>query len=838
MRGGFLVLLILLLVLPAHSITHLPHSSTPSTFPWSDPAQPIPDRVEALLAAMTETDKLWQLQRPSYTPSIPSTGCGILEFPTIIASSKNATQVAANRNAVQRAFLSAGPGARLGIPASFRLFSIHGAEGFGTTFPEGPGLGATWDVDLAAQVATVVASEGRALGADIYLPVINLWADARFGRQEEGFSEEPTLTSALAAAMVLGAQGSLSVPPDAYLEPPSPWTPDSTPPIATFFKHVGAYGAAAGGLNGARADAPELTVKDIYLRPWRRVAVSGARGAMPSHQTVLNVPAHASPWLLTSVLRGEYNWSSAVFLSDTGDVAALAAFRICAGDAACAALALNAGVDVEQPPGSTFLSLPAAIAQNLTSQAAVDDAVRRILTHKFSIRLFDDPYVNETLAADVVNAPAHRALAQKVAEEGTVLLINRPSPAAAATAVASASSATAATPLLPLPADASLTVAVVGPNGGCGTSGSGAGTSPLCEAQLDFLGNYAEGAGAPPSTGVPTIAESIAASGFAKSVVYARGSNINDMNLSYIPAAVSAAQASDITVAVLGDSTASCGEGQDRDDLDLPGGQLPLLQALVATGRPVVVVLINCRAATFGAADGNSLLAGVSALLVAWRAGQMGGPAVANLLFGAANPSGRLPNSWIKGVGQSNGGASPWLQQRVSLFGGPSTGAEGRRYGGYVDSPNGDGMPLFPFGFGLGYTPFVLSAFAASVDAPGNLTHPLSVSLTVTNAGTAVAGSCVVQVYIQDPVGASLSVRPWKRLVGFVRVADIQPGEARGVALPLRADDVGFVGDDGTLAVRAGTYTLSAGQSSVDDDAAGMQAEVTVGQTYAVGLWA
>ena len=170
--------------------------------------------------------------------------------------------------------------------------------------------------------------------------MINLWSDARFGRQQEGYSEEPTLTSALAAAAVEGAQGSLGLAPDAYLDP--------TTQVAVLFKHVGAYAAASGGMNGARADVPEHTVREVYLKPWRRAAAAGARGVMPSHNTVLNVPAHGSTWLLRDRLRGDFNWTLGLFLSDTGDVAALRAFRLCADDAACAALALSAGVDIEQ----------------------------------------------------------------------------------------------------------------------------------------------------------------------------------------------------------------------------------------------------------------------------------------------------------------------------------------------------------------------------------------------------------------------------------------------------------------------------------------------------------
>ena len=783
-------------------------AGAPPARSWLDPSAPVLQRVDALLAEMTQAEKLAQLARPQWDPALAATGVGLLEFPAFTANASSATDVVRARNAAQRALLAAGPGARLGLPAAFRLFSIHGSEAFGVTFPEGPGLGASWDPELVADVAAAMAAEGAALGADMAFFVIHMIADARFGRQQEGFSEEPVLTGALAAACVRGAHGAAGVvPPDAYLVPP-PASPDAggaTGVLAALFKHLGAYGAAAGGLNGGRADVPEHTVRESYLRPWRRAAAAGSRGLMPSHNSVLNAPAHASTWLLRDRIRGELNQSLALIVSDTGDVAALGpgGFRVCATDAACAARALNAGVDIEQVPGALYQALPAAIAQGLTSQAAVDAAVRRVLLHKFSTRLFDAPFTNESLAAAVVNSAPHRALAQRAAEQGAVLLVNRRG-------------------LLPLRDDGSLRVAVVGPNGGCGAGGSGAGTLPLCDAQAAMLGNYAS-AGAPPPTGVATVAQALADAGGGgrgpASVVFARGSNIDDTDGSLLPAAVAAAAAADVVVAVLGDSTSSCGESEDRDSLDLPGGQLALLAALVATGKPLVLVLVAGRTATFGAQDGNPLLAGVGALLMAWRPGSMGGPALADLLLGRANPSGRLPMSWLRTAGQAGSGASPWLQERVAIFGGgPPVGAEGRRYGSYWHAGNPT-SPLFAFGEGLSYTNFSYGNLSVAVAPPGSANasaFPVTVRLTVTNTGGR-AGSSVVQAYVQDPVGATLTVRPWKRLVGFARVPDVPPGGSVALELPLRGDDLAAVDDAMALALLPGAYTLSVGESSVAD---------------------
>lgn len=772
--------------------------------PWLQPNATIPQRVAALLPELTLTDKLWQLQRDGGTPE---TGVGLMESRSIVAGAGRPSDVARAYNAAVRAYLAAGPGARVGLPPAWRTLATHGGEAFGTVFPQGPALAASWDADAVAATAAAAAAEARALGISLTTFVINLWADARFGRQEEGFSEEPALTAALAAACVAGASGGAPAP-DAYVLPPA---------APALFKHVGAYGAAAGGLNGGRADVPELTVLDVYLKPWRRAAAAGARGVMPSHNTVLGVPAHASPWLLTQQLRGVYGMGG-FFLSDTGDVAALRDYRLCSDDASCAALALRAGVDVEQPPGATYLSLGDAVARGLVNASAIDAAVARVLTHKFSAGLFDAPFVDEAAADAVVNSPAHQALAAATAEAGCVLLKNE----------------RGALPLLPgsPPPPSPLRVAVIGPLGGCGDAGSGASGgpgAPLCAAQAALLGNY-DGLGPPPLTGVPTVAEALAAVGGARvAVSFARGANVDDGNTSLVPAAAAAAAAADAVVLVLGDDTASSAEGSDRDDLDLPGGQLALLAAVTAArrgGAPLVVVLVNGRTATFGAADGNALLDAVDALLVAWRPGQAGGSAVARLLLGDAAPSGRLPNSWVRAVGQAGGSASPWLQQRVSLFGEARTGAEGRGYAGYWHAANPP-TPLFAFGEGLGYTTFAAgNVTAALAGAPA---APLLVAVDVRNTGGR-AGTTVVQVYGQDPVGGAdaLVVRPWKRLLGWARVADLAPGEVRRVSVAVLADDLAYYGDDAALRVHAGNYTVSAGLSSVADGGPGQVVVVDV----------
>ncbi len=762
---------------------------------------PVLERVFSLLKLMSQDEKLYQLLRGQEfdNATMPSTGIGMLEMGSIFAGANTPSQAAASRNAVMRAFLSAGPGAKYGLPVSFRTLATHGGEAFGTIFPQGPGIGASFDVNLARNIGTVMALETRVLGIDLLTFVIHMVSDARFGRQEEGFSEEPVLTSAMAAASVEGAQGGFGIAPDAYIL--FPYAP-------TLFKHLGAYGSPAGGLNGMRADVTEYTLRDSMMRPWRAAANAGSRGVMPSHNSVLNCPAHANSHLLNDLLRKDCNQSLALILSDTGDVSALRQFRLCDSDASCAALALTAGVDVEQPPGQTYLALPQAIEAGLVTQAAVDAAVTRVLVHKFSSGAFDNPYVNETFADDVVNCEIHRTLARQAAEASSVLLKNENG-------------------TLPLKIGSRLLV--LGPLGGCGETSSSSSSSSsnrgssLCEAQEAMLGNYAPNQ--PPLTGVPTLADALSSLGFAASVEYHRGCNVEDKNNTLIPAAVAAASSPelDAIILVLGDSSRTCGESIDRDTLDLAGGQLELLAALqqAAIAKPLIIVLINGRTATFGSPS-NALLEGVSALLVGWRPGQEGGAALNNLIFGAVNPSGKLPNSWVRAASHAGSTASPWLQEVTNVGAAGQSGAEKRRYASYwverdTPAPGGLAAPLFSFGSGLSYTTFALGNGSVVVQL-GNTSFPVIAYANMVNKGF-VNGSSSVLCFVQDPIGigAGRIVRPWKRLVGFTKSTILLPGQRVQLEIPIASRDLAFYSENFTLAVQLGNYTLSCGLSSTDD---------------------
>ena len=253
----------------------------------------------------------------------------------------NVTDTIRRRNDLQRQFLSAGVGLRLGIPASWRSFINHGAVAFGVTFPEAVGLGSTWDTALVAEVAAANAATARALGLDMEWYVMNLFTDPRFGRTEEGYSEEPMLTAAMVAATTNGSHGAYGLADDAYMPPDK---------VSCNWKHCCGYGAPSGGQNGGPTMSDEHTVREVFIKPWRRAREAGARGVMPSHQTLLGTPCHSNEWLLNGVLRSELGWDLAYVLSDTADVAKLTEFRVATDSADAAAKALLAGVDVAQVP--------------------------------------------------------------------------------------------------------------------------------------------------------------------------------------------------------------------------------------------------------------------------------------------------------------------------------------------------------------------------------------------------------------------------------------------------------------------------------------------------------
>lgn len=708
------------------------------------------------------------------------------------------------RNAFQAFMIN---NSRLNIPVFFSNEGLHSGGKGGTVFPELVTLGSTWNVTLASSIGTVIALAGRATGSDLlFAPVINLWTDERYGRLQEAPSSNPTLTYHIGAAYTSGLQGDNGSGPFTYLD---------SNHVAALGKHLAAYGAALGGLNAAPAEISNRTLHDLYMKPWRGFAKAGGRGTMPSHNTIFDVPSHANSWLVNTLYRETLGFGDGVTVSDCNDIGALEDYGLATNAMERAALGLIGGVDMDLMCGDnnaswSYNSLQDALSAGLVTEAQIETSARRVLGHKFAAGLFDSPMTDPTRVA-VLNSPEHQRLAREAAQQGSVLLINEGQ-------------------TLPLSSSGIKSVAVIGPNGGC-SGQPGTGTGPAtdgCQARTNVLGSYTQVSA---FVNVSTVHEALTQSAWASaggvSVTYSQGAEIDSDDMSQIPAAVAAAQAADVAVVVVGDSLSSCGEWGDRDNLDLPGSQMQLLDALASSvATPIVVVLIHGRPATFG--PGNTLLANISALVSTFRPGQMGALAIVDLLTGAINPSGRLGQNWPRFVGQVNSGGSPWLQHIRGKWLANSRGStvdpDGRRYDPYVDGP---ATPLFHFGDGLSYTTYgiagnvtvsVSSSVAAQAvqSAEGAIGSQTLLTATVQVANTgSMSGQAVVQVFGQDPPKMGI-VRHWKRLWGFSRV-EVAAGQTVTASIPVIVDDVAFHDANMNYKVARGQYTLRVGLSSVTD---------------------
>ena len=733
---------------------------------YTDKDAPIYDRVADLLSKMTLQEKIVQTYAPYGAFDVEAFGATSVGMMSINPATKCASctpeQLVQARNKIQATLVN---GSRLHIPGSFSQEALHSATKGGTVFPELVTQGSSWDPELVENIASAVAAEARMTGVDVaFSPVLNQWVDSRFGRLQEGFSENPTLTAAYAVAAANGFQGP---------QPAGKWAPMAQDKVVALGKHYAAYGAAIGGLNGAPAELSERTLREFFLKSWKAFAKAGGKGAMTAHNTVLDRPCHANPWLVNTVFREEFSFGDGIIVSDCNDIEALMDFRVAKDMPSAAAAALDGGVDLDLQCGSSsaYTSLSAAIGQKLVNETTVETAARRVLLEKMAVGLFDHPLTDETLVKGL-NNPKHQALALQAAEEGIVLLINKPPPGSHSSK-----------PLLPLSA-MTKSIAVLGPNGGCSdleiaralTAGKSTMDADACAAGMNMLGSYTQyqynPTGAHPVS-VPTAFEGLKAAFPDATVRYEAGANIGDTNTSRIGAAVALAKASDVAVVVLGDDLHTSSEWGDRDSLDLPGGQLQLLEAVVASGTPVVLVTVTGRTPTFGGPD-NSVLANVTAMMSAFRPGQAGGTAIGNLIAGAASPSGKLGQSWVRSAGQAMSGAAPFLQWRVGKWVANSRSPpdpDGRVYDPYnthagahptvrmVSFAGGKDLsdelgaggsteaePLFRFGDGLSYTNFSYANVTVSALNPEAETVA-TLSVELTNTGER-SGTEVVQVYV------------------------------------------------------------------------------------------
>lgn len=643
-------------------------------------------------------------------------------------------------NRLQRAAVE---GSRLGIPLLVGNDVIHG---FRTVFPIPLAEASTWDPELLERAAGVAAEEAAAHGVNwIFAPMVDIGRDPRWGRVAEGAGEDPFLGMAMAVARVRGFQrGDLA----------------SGQRVAACPKHYVGYGASEAGRDYNTVDMSERTLRELHLPPFKAAFDAGAGSTMSAFNEIGGVPATSNTLALRTILREEWGWPGVV-VSDYNAIGELIQHGVAADLKDAARLAILAGVDIDLDGGAYARHLAELVEEGAVPLELVDEAVRRVLRLKVALGLFERPYVDEALAERITLRDDFRALALEVAQESMVLLKNEGA-------------------LLPL--TRAGPIALVG---------------PLADTRSDLLGTWAITGKA---ADVETVREGIGAYLSADAVTYARGCPISGDEGLDIPAAVAAAQAADVVVLVLGEGADMSGEAHSRARLGLPGRQQELVDALAATGKPIVAVLMCGRPLVI-----PRLAEQASALLVAWHGGIRAGRAVADLLFGAATPSGKLTASWPRAEGQIP------VYYAHKNTGRPAEGAGTTQFhepfrSTYLDVPN---APLFPFGYGLSYTSFDYSDL--SVETPElPIDGTLAVSATIRNTGER-AGAEVVQLYVRDLV-ASVT-RPVKELKGFQRVT-LQPGEARRVRFAVPAKELGFIGPDLQYIVEPGRFAVWVGPDS------------------------
>ena len=752
-------------------------SCTSHTEVYKDANAPIEERVNDLVRRMTIDEKIGQLLCPLGWPMYEKSADGVQpselfrkrmdEAPIggfwavlradpwtqkTLETGLNPEQSALALNALQRYAVEH---TRLGIPILFAEETPHGHMAIGTTvFPTALGQASTFDADLMRRMGETMGREVRLQGAHVgYGPVVDIAREPRWSRMEETFGEDPVLTGILATAIVKGMQGD-SIADGEH--------------VFSTLKHFAAYGIPQGGLNGEQAVVGRRALFSEYIPQFKRIIREANVGSiMTSYNTIDGEPCTGSHFLLTDVLRRQWGFDGAIY-SDLQSIEVMNTRHHVAKDwEEAGAISLKAGVDIDLE-GNSFSLLKGALAKGLVTESDIDRAVRNVLRLKFRLGLFEDPYVSPEKARAIVGCADHKALAREVAAKSVVLLKNDG--------------------LLPL-AHSIKSIAVIGPN---------------ADEMYNQLGDYT----APQSReSVATVLDGIRAKLPGAKVNFIKGCAIRDVSKTDISAAVSAAKASEVTVLVVGGSSArdfkteylstgaaiasddaisdmECGEGYDRADLHLLGDQERLMRALVDAGVKLVVVYIGGRPYDMSLANERA-----NALCTAWYPGAEGGNGIADILFGDCNPAGRLPVSVPRSVGQ--------LPVHYSK----------RPSHNYVDCPE---EPLFAFGYGLSYTRFEYSYLQLE---PGDGKDIYQrVSFTVKNVGD-TDGDEVPQLYINDEYSSVET--PHKLLKAFTRI-HLKRGESRRLTFDLRFDDLSLYNIDMKEVVEPGTFIVMVGAASND----------------------
>jgi beta-glucosidase len=700
--------------------------------------------IDRLIGQMTVEEKIGQLTQLGMYMPTTVPTVKIDGQQTVVGSVLGVYGAEATRQLQREAVQTS----RLHIPLLFAYDVLHG---FRTVFPVPLAEASAWDPDLSQRTARAAAVEATASGLHwTYAPMVDISRDPRWGRVVEGAGEDPFLGAALATARVRGFRGG--------------GIPDTSTLLATA-KHFVAYGAVEGGRDYSTSEMSERTLEEVYLPPFRAALEAGVDAVMPGFNEVDGTPMHGNQKLLKNKLRNEWNFQGMV-VSDYNGVMELMQHGIARTSSDATHQAFKVSIDIDMAGGGYAAELPALVRSGQVQQNSLDDAVRRILQSKQRLGLFDDPYrYSDPNREALTPSPPMRALAREAAQKSIVLLKNDDS-------------------LLPLPKNLRKLVVV----------------GALANDALSTLGPV-------PAKGRPnesiTVLAGIKAASPGTEVVYIPGAFPKSSDISGIDEAQRAARDADVVIAVLGETQDMSGEARSRASLDLPGAQNALLTQLINTEKPVVVILMNGRPLAIPTVDEQ-----VPAILEAWFLGSEMGHAVADVLFGDVNPSGKLPITFPRTMGQV-----PIYYAHKSTGRPPSQ----KDYftSKYLDE---DWRPLYPFGHGLSYTTFTYGTPKLS-KRQLRPDETLTVQVEVRNSGQR-SGEETVQLYLRQNI-ASIT-RPVRQLRGFSKV-HLTPGETRTVKFLLDQEDWAMLNDHLLPLVESGTFTLFVGGSSITDNQASFE---------------
>ncbi|MDD2031354.1 beta-glucosidase BglX [Pseudomonas sp. N-137] len=721
--------------------------------------------ISNLMKQMTLEEKIGQLRLISIGPEMPR---------EMIRKEIAAGNIGGTFNSItrdeNRPMQDAAMRSRLKIPMFFAYDVIHGHR---TIFPIPLALASSWDMDAIYRSGRVAAQEAAADSLDItFAPMVDISRDPRWGRTSEGFGEDTYLVSRIAGVMVKAFQGSGANAADS---------------IMASVKHFALYGAVEGGRDYNIVDMSPVKMYQDYLPPYRAAIDAGAGGVMVALNSINGVPATANTWLMHDLLRKEWGFKG-LAVSDHGAIFELIKHGVARDGREAAKLAIKAGIDMSMNDSLYGKELPGLLKAGEIEQSDIDNAVREVLAAKYDMGLFKDPYLRIGKAEDdpadtYAESRLHRDDARDVARRSLVLLENRNQT---------------------LPLNKNAKIALVG---------------PLAKAPIDMMGSWA--AAGRPAQSVTLFDGMTRALGAESKLIYARGANItgdkkvldylNFLNFDapevvddprpaqvLIDEAVKAAKQADVVVAAVGESRGMSHESSSRTELSIPASQRELIKALKATGKPLVLVLMNGR--PLALVDEKQQ---ADAILETWFSGTEGGNAIADVLFGDYNPSGKLPISFPRSVGQI-----PTYYNHLSI-GRPFTpGKPGNYTSQYFDDTTG---PLYPFGYGLSYTEFSLTDMALS-STTLNKTGKLDASVTLENTGER-DGETVVQLYIQDVTGSI--IRPVKELKNFRKVM-LKAGEKKVIHFTITEDDLKFYNAQLKYAAEPGKFNVQIGLDSQD----------------------